>query len=84
VTDWMPLIVVATPPTILMGGTLFLGWLKMREQQQEQRRQHEENKGELKAIHIEIDGRMTEMLKLQRESSYARGVADEKESADNE
>jgi hypothetical protein len=72
----MSLIVVATPPTILTGGTLLIAFMNRRSQKE----QHEENAAALNSIHLEINGRMTELLRLTRQASRAEGVKAEKEN----
>ena len=79
-TDWMPLIIVSAPPTILTGGTLLLGWFQRRNQD----RQHRENKNELNRIHVEINGRMGELLKVTGDLREALGVKKEQERASAE
>ena len=63
-TDLMPLVLVAAPPTITGGLALLLGWL---------------NKRKLAQVETKVDGRLTELLELTRKSSRAEGVKDQKE-----
>jgi hypothetical protein len=57
-------IIAAIPPTLVALTGVILGFL---------------NRGQIAKVHEEVNSRMTEMLKLTRESSHAQGMKDEKQ-----
>jgi hypothetical protein len=57
-------LIAATPPFVAALGALFLGW---------------RNGKKLTTIHVDMNSRFTEFLRLKGEASYAAGVSDEKE-----
>jgi hypothetical protein len=59
------MIIAATPPTIAAGGALLLGWL---------------NRQKLTQIHVDVNSRITQLLKLTKKSSYAEGIKDQKDN----
>lgn len=75
-TDLMALLIAATPPTIVAGGALVLAIVNKRTLKEF----HAENKADLSNIHLEINGRLQQLLDVTKKSSHAEGVLEQKNS----
>lgn len=54
-TDWMPLLIAATPPTIVAGGALLLGFLNAKKL--------DKGLDKVTTIQVSVDGRFAEVQK---------------------